>query len=99
LDPYWEKIDLAVVLGTEIGIKGVVDVAAGTYEKIECLVREREARGLEFEIEADGAIRRETAPLLKRAGADVVVPGSLMFGNDMKAMREWMDGLPPRVLE
>jgi ribulose-phosphate 3-epimerase len=28
---------------------------------------------------ADGAIRPQTVPLLRRAGADVIVPGSLVF--------------------
>jgi len=90
LDPYWEELDLVVVLGTDVGIKGVRDVADGTYEKIEALVLEREKRGLDFEIEADGAIRKETVPLLKKAGADIVVPGSLMFGNDMAETKRWM---------
>ncbi|MCA9437818.1 MAG: ribulose-phosphate 3-epimerase, partial [Candidatus Omnitrophica bacterium] len=49
--------------------------------------------GLDFEIEADGAIRKETVPLLANAGADVVVPGSLMFKNDMREIKEWIRGL------
>ena len=84
LDPYWDHLDLVVVLGTDVGVKGVLDVAKGTYEKIQSLVRERERRGLDFEIEADGAIRRETVPLLNEAGADMVVPGSLMFKSALK---------------
>ncbi|MCA9423850.1 MAG: ribulose-phosphate 3-epimerase [Candidatus Omnitrophica bacterium] len=93
LDPYWDDLEMVVVLGTDVGVKGVVTVAEGTYEKIGALVEERERRGLDFEIEADGAIRKETVPLLANAGADVVVPGSLMFKNDMREIKEWMRGL------
>ena len=35
------------------------------------------SRRLVTEIEADGGIRRETVPVLKAAGADWIVPGSL----------------------
>jgi ribulose-phosphate 3-epimerase len=96
LEPYWDRLDLVVVLGTDVGVKGVLDVADGTYEKIEALVAERERRGLDFEIEADGAIRKETVPLLRKAGADIVVPGSLMFQNNMKEIKDWMMNLPSR---
>jgi ribulose-phosphate 3-epimerase len=93
LSPYWKDLDVAVILGTEVGIKGVTTVVEGTYEKIRELARERKRRGLTFEIEADGGIRRETVPLLHGAGADIVVPGSLMFKNDMAEISRWFRSL------
>lgn len=93
LEPYWESMDLAVVLGTDVGVKGVQAPAEEAHEKIAALVRERERRGLRFEIEADGAIRRETVPRLYSSGADLIVPGSLMFGADMREVKKWMAGL------
>jgi ribulose-phosphate 3-epimerase len=48
---------------------------------------------LPAEIEADGGIRRHTVPLLHAAGADYIVPGSLMFGEDPKVMRAWLSSL------
>jgi len=93
LEPYWEVLDVVVILGTDFGIKGVEDVAEGTYEKIADLARERSVRGLGFEIEADGAIRRNTVPLLRRAGADIVVPGSLMFKENMAEISAWLRSL------
>ena len=47
-------------------------------------------RGLQTEVEADGGIRRETVPLLAKAGVDYIVPGSLMFGSDPAEMRQWL---------
>jgi ribulose-phosphate 3-epimerase len=47
-------------------------------------------RRLTTVVEADGGIRRETVPLLAAAGADWIVPGSLMFREDPKAMRQWL---------
>ena len=43
-----------------------------------------------MELESDGGIRRETVPLLKAAGTDYIVPGSLMFKEDPKKMRQWL---------
>ena len=42
-----------------------------------------------------GGIRRETAPSLRAAGADLLVPGSLLFkGEDLMGTAEWLRGLP-----
>ena len=34
-----------------------------------------------------------TVPLMHAAGADFIVPGSLMFGEDPPAMRKWLASL------
>jgi ribulose-phosphate 3-epimerase len=40
---------------------------------------------------ADGGIRSHTVPLLRRAGADVVAPGSLVFGSrDLAETFRWL---------
>jgi pentose-5-phosphate-3-epimerase len=41
----------------------------------------------------DGGIRRESVPLIHAAGADYIVPGSLMFKEDPAAMRRWLASL------
>jgi ribulose-phosphate 3-epimerase len=92
-EPFAAELDLAVVLGTSVGVKGIQAPAPGTCEKIRALVELRRDRGLAFEIEADGAIRRETVPPLREAGADIVVPGSLMFKNDPAAVGQWLHSL------
>jgi ribulose-phosphate 3-epimerase len=62
----------------------------GKIERARGIIRER---GLKTVIEADGGIRRETVPALKAAGADFIVPGSLMFKEDPPAMRRGLEGL------
>ena len=51
------------------------------------------------EIVVDGGIRRHTVPMLAAAGADGVVPGSLVFGDvDPRAAIEWIhDQRPARL--
>lgn len=93
IEPYLADVDLVVVLGTDVGVKGVDMPAAQTYDKIRQLVCLRSERQLTFDIEADGAIRRETVPPLRAAGADVVVPGSLMFSGNMKEVSRWLHSL------
>ena len=93
IEPYLDEIDRVVVVGTEVGVKGEEAPAAQTYDKIRELVSLRAARRLTFDIEADGAIRRETVPQLREAGADIVVPGSLMFQNDMGEIGRWLRSL------
>jgi ribulose-phosphate 3-epimerase len=79
--PYLEDIALVLLLDTKAGVKAV-DLAPGALTRItqlDALLRERGVRG-RVRLEADGAIRRHTVPLLRQAGADVIVPGSLFFG-------------------
>ncbi len=93
IEPYLDRVDLVCVLGTSFDVKGVEDIADGTCEKIRDLAERRHEHGLSFEIEADGAIRRHTVPRLRRAGADIVVPGSLMFKADMRQTSQWLRSL------
>ncbi len=92
LDRYWEKLDVITVVGTAMGIKGAgMDPAIpDKIRRLQEVVR-REKPGIL--IEADGGIRRETVPLLRAAGADFIVPGSLMFKEDPAMMRQWLASL------
>jgi ribulose-phosphate 3-epimerase len=92
LEPYWEDLDLVIIMGTAMGIKGA-SMDPRVPDKIR---RAREIiarRGLKTAIEADGGIRRETVPLLHAAGVDYIVPGSLMFREDPAAIRRWLASL------
>lgn len=93
--PYIDDIALVLLLDTKVGIKGV-DLAPDALTRIsqlDALLRERGVRS-RVRLEADGAIRRHTVPLLRRAGADVIVPGSLFFGaEDLGALAAWLHGL------
>ena len=80
-------------MGTEIGIKGV-DLDARIPERIRTLGGFRTTLGLNFEIFVDGGIRSTTAPLLAAAGADGIVPGSLVFkAPDPVAAVDWIHSL------
>ena len=92
LDPYWELLDVLTIVGTAMGIKGA-SLDASVPDKIRRAKAITTERGLPTLIEADGGIRRETVPLLKAAGADFIVPGSLMFKENPKEMRQWLDSL------
>jgi ribulose-phosphate 3-epimerase len=92
LDPYWDLVDMLTVLGTAMGIKGA-SMDASAPAKIRQARQIIKDRNLKTVIEADGGIRRETVPLLKAAGADYIVPGSLMFKENPAEMREWLASL------
>ncbi len=94
VEPCWEDLDLLVLLGTAVGIKGA-SLDPGAPDKIAQARRIIRDRGYQTEIEADGGIRRETVPLLAAAGADWIVPGSLMFKEEPAAMRAWLRTLTP----
>jgi ribulose-phosphate 3-epimerase len=92
VDRCWADLDVLTIVGTAMGIKGA-SMDASVPAKIKRAKEIVAERGLKTEIEADGGIRRETVPLLQAAGADYIVPGSLMFGGDPKQMREWLASL------
>jgi ribulose-phosphate 3-epimerase len=90
LEPYWSDLSMVCVVGTDIGIKGVMDLDPRCPQKIRQARQIIQERGLKCEIEADGGIRRHTVPLIAQAGADYIVPGSLMFKEDPPEMRKWL---------
>src|ERR1041385_3048672 len=92
LEPYWQQLDMVTIVGTAMGIKGA-GMDASVPPKIRQLREIITRKNLKIEIEADGGIRRETVPLLHAAGADYIVPGSLMFKEDPPAMRRWLASL------
>jgi ribulose-phosphate 3-epimerase len=82
--PYLDVADRVLVMGTRLGIKGV-DLHPQTPGRVRALARGR------AEIVVDGGIRRHTVPLLAEAGADGVVPGSLVFAQpDPRAAVAWI---------
>jgi len=93
LEPIWPDLDILTLCGTAMGIKGA-SMDPSVPQKIRNARAAIGARKLPTEIEIDGGIRRTSVPLLAVAGADFIVPGSLMFGEDPRAMRQWLDGLP-----
>ena len=92
VEPHWNALDVLCVVGTAMGIKGA-SMDTRVPGKIRSARERIRAHGLKTEIEADGGIRRETVPLLKDAGADFIVPGSLMFKEDPATMRQWLAAL------
>jgi ribulose-phosphate 3-epimerase len=93
--PFVERLNFVTLLGTAIGVKG-----QGLDEK--ATVRLGEAKELiagstarhRIVLAADGGIREHTVPLLKAAGAETVVLGSLAFGAaDLAARMAWLHGL------
>jgi ribulose-phosphate 3-epimerase len=92
LDPYWPVLDVITVIGTPLGVKGA-DFSEHALETIHAARAEMARRGHAIEIQVDGGIRRSSVPLIHAAGADSIVPGSLMFGGDPAELRDWLASL------
>ena len=92
LDDILQDLDIVTLMGTEIGIKG-----AGMDSSIPAKIRELRgtirAKGYSIEIESDGGIRYETVPLIHHAGADLIVPGSLIFRDDPLKLQTFLASL------
>lgn len=92
LESLWGQLDIVTLMGTALGIKGA-SMDSSIPAKVRQIRQVLSQRKLPVEIEVDGGIRRETVPALKAAGTNVIVPGSLMFREDPRQMREWLDSL------
>jgi ribulose-phosphate 3-epimerase len=86
VEPYLdERIDLLLIMTIRAGFGGQA-FQPEQVAKIERAAAIRRDRGLAFHIEADGGIKLDTAPLVARAGADVLVSGTGIFnGADPRA--------------
>lgn len=78
LYPFLEKIDMVLIMTVEPGFGGQ-SFMQDMLPKIRELRAEADRRGLSLDIQVDGGITKETAPLVKAAGANVLVAGSFVF--------------------
>ncbi len=76
---YLDKINMVLVMTVEPGFGGQ-GFMADMLPKIEAIRNECNRRNLSVHIQVDGGISEATAPLVKKAGADVLVAGSAVFG-------------------
>lgn len=89
-------IRFLTLLGTRMGIKGVgLDEQAGArLEEAKALIASNK-QSHRIVLAADGGIRENTVPGLRRAGAETIVMGSLAFGAaDLDARMAWVHAQP-----
>jgi len=83
-------LDTVVVMGTEVGVKGL-DADPRVFDRL--TEAKKLTRG-RICVTADGGIREESVPLLRAAGADAIVPGSLVCkAADLAATAKWLKSL------
>lgn len=85
---YLPRLERVVVMGTVMGQKGL-----GLDERALEKIRALKAAAPGVQVVADGGIREETVPKLREAGADWIVPGSLVCNaEDLAARAAWLRG-------
>ena len=77
--PYLDKIAMVLVMTVEPGFGGQ-SFMEDMLPKIKAIREECDRRNIPVHIQVDGGITEKTAPLVKEAGADVLVAGSAVFG-------------------
>ena len=90
--PYLEKLEMVLVMTVEPGFGGQ-SFMPETMEKIKTLREEIQRRGLSVDIQVDGGINDKTVETAAKAGANVFVAGSAVFGAEdaAKAIEELRD--------
>ncbi len=90
--PYLHLCDLVLVMTVEPGFGGQ-KFMQDMMQKVSALRAEADRRGLELDIQVDGGISPETAPVAIAAGANVLVAGSAVFSaEDPSAMIKTLRG-------
>lgn len=79
LDPFLELCDMVLMMSVEPGFGGQ-DFLPDVLDKVEAARRDIDRRGLDVDLEIDGGIGPETIGAARRAGADVFVVGTAIFG-------------------
>jgi ribulose-phosphate 3-epimerase len=77
--PFLDKIEMVLVMTVEPGFGGQ-SFMPETVSKIERLRKECFSRGIHTDIEVDGGISKETIGFAAKAGANIFVAGSAVFG-------------------
>lgn len=91
--PFLPDLDFVTLLGTAIGVKGqgLDPTATSRLKEAKTLIA---GAGRSIVLAADGGIRENTVPELRKAGAETVVLGSLAFGApDLAQRMAWLKAL------
>lgn len=72
-------IDMALIMTVNPGFGGQKFIPS-MLEKIALLRRTVEENDFDLDIEVDGGVNAETAPLVREAGANILVAGSAVYG-------------------
>lgn len=81
LDYVLDDLAMVLIMSVNPGFGGQSFIPAA-LAKIAALRTEIERRGLSVDIEVDGGVKADNATDIARAGADVLVAGSAIFGAD-----------------
>mgnify|MGYP006281192461 CR=1 FL=1 len=81
IEPILPYVDLVLVMSVNPGFGGqkFIDNA---FERIKALKHMRNHRNLHYVIEVDGGVKPDNIEQISRAGADILVSGSGIFGAD-----------------
>lgn len=79
LEELMADIDMALIMTVNPGFGGQKFIPS-MLEKIALLRHTVEENAFELDIEVDGGINAETAPLVREAGANILVAGSAVYG-------------------
>ena len=82
LDYLWDKLDMVLLMTVNPGFGGQKYIPAIT-EKIAALRKMINEKGLNIDIEVDGGVNDSTIRTVLEAGANVLVAGSAVFGDDI----------------
>lgn len=75
------ELDLILIMSVNPGFGGQ-KMIPGCLQKVEKLVKLREEGRYHFLTAVDGGVNRDTAPMVRNSGADVLISGSAFFGAD-----------------
>ena len=98
--PWIDRIGILTLLGTRMGVKGQDLDPRATGRLTEAIwtipsARMKAGHAHRVLLAADGGNRHNTVPLLRQAGAETIVLGSLAFNDpDLDARIAWLRALP-----
>lgn len=94
LEPYLPLVDMVLIMTVEPGFGGQ-KLISECLDKVSALRKLVTEKGISLDIEVDGGINQENITQVVEAGANVVVAGSAVFGDDVygnaKMLQEKMD--------
>lgn len=81
--PYLKLVDMVLVMTVEPGFGGQ-KLIPDCVPKVTRIREMAQQEGLDLDIEVDGGVNKENVASLIRAGANVIVAGSAVFGKEME---------------